>query len=170
MALPVVSPAQASDLAGRGARIVDIRSPDEFARARLPGAENHPLERLAPFDGVVPVVFHCRSGARTAACAQRLAASCTGEGYVLEGGLEAWRKAGLPVIDDRTAPLEIMRQVQIAAGLLILAGVALGLVVAPAWFGLAGFVGAGLTFAGLTGWCGMARLLALLPWNRRAAT
>ena len=63
-----------------------------------------------------------------------------------------------------------MRQVQIAAGLLILAGVALGLVVAPAWFGLAGFVGAGLTFAGLTGWCGMARLLALLPWNRRAAT
>ena len=169
MALAVVSPAQASDLAARGARIVDIRGRDEFARARLPGAENHPLERLAAFDEVAPVVFHCRSGARTAASEQRLAASCPGEGYIIEGGLEAWRKAGLPVIEDRSTPLEIMRQVQIAAGLLILAGVALGLAVAPGWFGLAGFVGAGLTFAGVTGWCGMARLLALLPWNRRTA-
>ncbi len=170
MALRFVSPAQARELAASGARLVDIREVNEFTRARLPGSENHPLDKLVPFDGAVPVVFHCRSGARTAANAQRLAACCAGEGYVLDGGLEAWRKAGLPVIDNRAAPLETMRQVQIAAGLLILAGVALGLAVAPAWFGLAGFVGAGLTFAGLTGWCGMARLLALLPWNRRAAT
>jgi hypothetical protein len=32
---------------------------------------------------------------------------------------------------------------------------------------LSGFVGAGLVFAGVTGFCGMARLLALMPWNRR---
>jgi hypothetical protein len=27
-------------------------------------------------------------------------------------------------------------------------------------------VGAGLTFAGISGFCGMARLLAVMPWNR----
>ncbi|MEY4161104.1 MAG: inner membrane protein YgaP, partial [Pseudomonadota bacterium] len=59
--------------------------------------------------------------------------------------------------------------VQITAGLLILTGVVLGFMVSPAWFGLSGFVGAGLTFAGLSGTCGMARLLMLAPWNRRAA-
>jgi len=62
-----------------------------------------------------------------------------------------------------------MRQVQIAAGLLILLGVLLGFLVDPLWFGLAAFVGAGLTVAGVTGWCGMARLLAVMPWNRRQA-
>jgi rhodanese-related sulfurtransferase len=66
--------------------------------------------------------------------------------------------------------MEIMRQVQIAAGSLVLIGVLLGFFVAPAWFGLAGFVGAGLTFAGLSGFCGMARLLMFAPWNRAKAT
>jgi rhodanese-related sulfurtransferase len=83
----------------------------------------------------------------------------------MEGGLDAWRKAGLECTVDRKQPLEIMRQVQIAAGLLILLGVLLGFAVDPLWFGLAAFVGAGLTVAGVTGWCGMARLLAVMPWN-----
>jgi hypothetical protein len=60
-----------------------------------------------------------------------------------------------------------MRQVQIVAGALVLAGVLLGFLIAPAWIGLAAFVGAGLLMAGITGWCGMAHMLALMPWNRR---
>ena len=52
---------------------------------------------------------------------------------------------------------------------MILVGVVLGFALSPVWFGLAAFVGAGLTVAGTTGWCGMARLLAVMPWNRRAA-
>ena len=91
-----------------------------------------------------------------------------GDAFVLDGGLNAWVKAGLPVVANAKAPLEIMRQVQIAAGSLVLIGVLLGLAVTPAWFGLSAFVGAGLTFAGVTGFCGMARLLMLAPWNRRA--
>ena len=91
------------------------------------------------------------------------------DGRILDGGLDAWAKAGLPVEQNRKAPLEINRQVQITAGLLILTGVVLGFAVAPAWSGLSAFVGAGLTFAGLSGRCGMARLLMLAPWNRRAA-
>ncbi|MGK8251302.1 YgaP-like transmembrane domain [Moraxella lacunata] len=34
------------------------------------------------------------------------------------------------------------------------------------FYGVSGFVGAGLLFAGVTGFCGMARVLALLPYNR----
>jgi rhodanese-related sulfurtransferase len=88
----------------------------------------------------------------------------------LTGGIDGWAAAGLPVEVDRGKPIEIMRQVQIAAGVLVLTGVILGLLVAPGFFGLSAFVGAGLTFAGLTGWCGMAKLLAVMPWNRAAAS
>ena len=167
-ALKTLTPTEARQLVESGARLVGIRNPDEFARARVPGAENRPVDQLTRVHGEAPVIFLCRSGMRTAANADRLAACC-GEGYLLEGGLEGWRQAGLPVEEDRKAPLEIMRQVQITAGSLVLIGVLLGFLVAPAWFGLSAFVGAGLVFAGTTGWCGMANLLALMPWNRRAA-
>jgi hypothetical protein len=106
---------------------------------------------------------------RTAGACDRLAARVSGEAFVLDGGLDAWAKAGLPVAEDRKAPMEINRQVQITAGLMILTGVVLGFLVSPAWFGLSGFVGAGLTFAGLSGTCAMARLLMVMPWNRRTA-
>lgn len=170
MTLPTLSPAEARDLLTQGARLVDIRAADEFARARVAAAENRPLDALGPIAGDAPVVFMCRSGMRTGANAEKLAGCCgEGEAYILEGGLDAWRAAGLPTEEDRSQPLEIMRQVQIAAGGLVLAGALLGWLVAPAWFGLSAFVGAGLVMAGATGWCGMATLLAAMPWNRRAA-
>jgi hypothetical protein len=62
-----------------------------------------------------------------------------------------------------------MRQVQIGAGTLVLLGVVLGFAVSPIAYGLSAFVGAGLLVAGTTGWCGMAKLLAVMPWNRRSA-
>jgi len=112
------------------------------------------------------VVFTCRTGMRTAGACDRLAARVSGDAFVLDGGLDAWTKAGLPVSENRAAPMEINRQVQITAGLLILTGVVLGYTDSPLWFGLSGFIGAGLTFAGLSGTCGMTRLLMLLPWNK----
>lgn len=169
MAPKTISPQQALELADRGALLVDIRSADEFRRSKVPGAQNRPLDSLSSLDDDAPIVFMCRSGMRTASNAARLSDICAGDAYILEGGLDSWQRAGLPIEQDRTQPLEIMRQVQIAAGLLILIGVALGFAVSPLWFALAAFVGAGLTFAGATGWCGMARLLSLMPWNRRAA-
>ena len=154
-----------------GARLVDIRGADEHARERIPGAVNLPLDRIAalPRDER-PVIFHCKSGMRTAANAGALAAAAAGApAYILEGGIDAWRSAGQPTVIDRAQPLEIMRQVQIAAGMLVLAGVLLGVFVAPAFLGLSAFVGAGLLVAGVTGWCGMANLLRIMPWNRRCA-
>lgn len=169
MPLPRISPEAAATMIKHGAVLVDIREADEHARLHIPGARNHPLSKLADIGDASAVVFHCRSGGRTDANAVRLADAAGCDAYLLDGGIEAWRKAGLPIAEDRKAPLEIMRQVQITAGLLIVSSVALGFTIAPGFFGLAAFVGAGLTFAGATGWCGMANLLALMPWNRRTA-
>lgn len=168
MTLQTIDATAAKRLIDSGALLVDIREADEHARERVPGARNMPLSRLGalPADARA-IVFHCRSGARTSANADRLAGAAGCEAYILEGGIEAWKKAGLPVAVDRGQPIEIMRQVQITAGAMVLIGVLLSIWVAPAFLALSGFVGAGLMFAGISGWCGMAKLLAVMPWNRR---
>ena len=173
--LNTITPDEAARLLREGgATLVDVREPDEHARERIPGARNLPLSRLEEAELAVhqgkPVLFHCRSGARTVSNADRLAAKAgLCEAYVVEGGLDAWKRAGLPVAEDRRQPLELMRQVQIAAGSMVVLGVLLGAFVTPGFYILSGFVGAGLVFAGVTGTCGLARVLRMMPWNRRAA-
>lgn len=155
------------------ALLIDIREDDEFARRHIPGALSRPLSRFEaaalPEMAGTDVIFTCRSGVRTAANAERLAISVCGNAFALEGGLDGWDRAGLTVEANRKAPLEMMRQVQIAAGSLVLLGAIFGWLVSPLFFGLSAFVGAGLMFAGISGFCGMARMLAMLPWNRPAA-
>lgn len=168
MTIAKLSAPEAQRLIAQGARLIDIRDADEYARTHIAAALNLPLARigqLPPQDG--PVIFHCRSGMRTQTNEALLAAaSGNAPCYVLAGGLEGWRQAGLPVVTDRRQPLEIMRQVQLAAGGMVVLGVGLGFLLSPWFFGLAGFAGAGLMLAGATGWCGMANLLRLMPWNR----
>lgn len=172
MTARTVSPQEASRLLEKGAVLVDIRSTDEHAREAIPGARHLPLETLGaagmPMGADTVVIYHCRSGNRTRMNGGRLAAATSGEACILEGGLDAWKKAGLPVQADASQPLELSRQVQIAAGSFILLGVILGATVAPGFYALSGFVGAGLVFAGVSGFCGLARVLVRMPWNRRA--
>jgi rhodanese-related sulfurtransferase len=172
MTLPTVTPERAKRLLDQGAILVDIREADERARQYIAGTRHLPLSKLDEADVALhdgrPVIFHCRSGARTLANSARLAAR-TGEkceAYVIEGGLDAWRKAGLPVVTDRRQPIELQRQVQIGAGSLALGGTLLGAFVSPWFYIVPGFVGAGLLTAGVTGFCGMALLLMRAPWNR----
>ena len=160
----------------RGSReltLIDIREPDEFAREHIDGAVSLPLSRLeaghVALRGTTPVAFTCRTGMRTNSNCDRLAAHVGEPAVVLEGGLDSWKKAGLATKADRKAPLEIMRQVQITAGSIVVAGAVLAATVSPAFIWLSAFIGAGLVFAGSTGWCGMAKLLAVMPWNRKAA-
>jgi rhodanese-related sulfurtransferase len=168
MTMTSVTPAEAQRLIQSGAKLIDIREPDEYAREHIPAATNVPVAALDRLDtGDCAVIFHCRSGARTQANAARLTAAAGGPCYVVEGGIDAWRRAGLDVLTDRRQPLELMRQVQLAAGGLVLLGIALGFLAGPGFFALSAFVGAGLMFAGATGWCGMARLLRSMPWNRQ---
>ena len=169
MPIPTITPHDADKAMAKGATLVDIRGPDEYAREHIAGALHVPLDRLEDLPKVEgPIIFHCKSGMRTQAneAALRAAAGFT-PCHILEGGLEGWRSAGLPTRLDRKQPLEIMRQVQLAAGGLVLLGVLLGFLITPALFGLSAFVGAGLMMAGATGWCGMAKLLQAMPWNRR---
>jgi rhodanese-related sulfurtransferase len=154
------------------ATVLDVRSPDEHRRERIAGAALAPAGTLDAARIAAEgrrVVLQCNSGARSFQAAQALLAAGAKEIWHLQGGLQAWKRAGLPLTGDPAAPLPIMRQVQIIAGSLIVLGFVLGAMVNPAWHLLSGFVGAGLTFAGLTGRCGMATLLARLPYNRRGA-
>lgn len=171
--LPIDAATLAKRLKARELTLVDIREPDEFAREHIAGAVSLPLSRLATghlaLRGETPIVFTCRTGARTGSNCDHLAAHTGEPAYVLEGGLEGWKKAGLATNADRKAPLEIMRQVQITAGSIVVIGVALSVTVNPAFVWLSGAIGAGLIFAGASGWCGMAKMLAVMPWNRRAA-
>ena len=171
MTITTISPAEAHRLIAAGASLIDIRQPDEHAHTRIAGARNVPLDQLskdsAPGD---VLIFHCRSGIRTAQAADRLAEAAAGRDcYIVEGGISAWGNAGLPVEMVRGAPIEMQRQVMIAAGSLVLLGALMALLVAPGWIWLPLFVGAGLISAGISGFCGMAHVLAMMPWNRRSA-
>ena len=171
MSLPPVPPRQAGALIAEGAKLIDIRDADEFAREHIPAAHSIPLDSLPGGLNPAPgetVIFHCQSGARTSNNAARLArAASPANAFVVEGGIQGWKQAGLLTVEDRSQPLPLMRQVQIAAGLLNPCGVVLGSAASATFFLRGGLVGAGLLFAGVTGFCGMARLLKVMPWNRR---
>ncbi|AZV94567.1 hypothetical protein CBF45_13220 [Bordetella sp. J329] len=171
MSLPLLSPQAAREQMAQGALLVDIRSMDEYAREHIGDARPIPMTQLlagAGVSGAPAVIFHCRSGNRTRLNAGALAACTDCQAYVLEGGLDAWKKAGLPVVADASQPMELQRQVQIAAGTMILLGTILGATVSPLFYLVPGFMGGGLVFAGVSGFCGLARLLMKMPWNRRA--
>jgi rhodanese-related sulfurtransferase len=150
--------------------LIDVREHDEHAREHILGARLAPLSAIDSHDfdrdHNKAAVFHCKSGMRTQANAARLLARGFREAYFLEGGIEAWKAAGLPIHTNKRAPMEIMRQAQMTAGSLVLIGVLLGWLVHPGFFALSGIIGAGLLFAGASGWCGMAMMLKAMPWNR----
>lgn len=169
MTVTTITPKAAADLLKDGAQLIDIRGTDEHARERIAAAQCMPLDRLAPIDGDTPLIFHCRSGQRTAANADKLATVNAGPTYLLEGGIDGWKAAGLPVMADAEQPLELMRQVQIGGGAMVLTSVALGWLVSPLFLLLGAGVGIGMLHAGITGSCAMTALLAPMPWNRGPA-
>jgi rhodanese-related sulfurtransferase len=156
--------------AGSGALIVDVRTAAEFAALHLPGSVLIPLDALEPgkvrelMVGKSACLLMCQSGGRASRAAEKLRAAGLDNVLVVEGGIQACAAAGLPVSRGRGV-ISLERQVRIVAGLLVLTGATLAWFVHPAWVGLSAFVGAGLTFAGITDFCGMGLLLARMPWN-----
>lgn len=147
---------------------IDVRSTTEFAAGHLPGAVNVPMDefeaRLADL-GPEPIVLICKSGKRARMVAGLLE-PCRRDVAVVEGGTDAWARARLPLVSSKKTRWSLERQVRLVAGLLILAGTIFALTTSRLWLGLTGFVGGGLTFAGLTDLCPMGILLAAMPWNR----
>lgn len=163
-----ISPSEVGQNAG--ALLLDVRTPAEYEEIHAPGAMLQPLAELDPGRvaeqaGGRPVYVICRTGSRARQACGKLASSGISVFAVVEGGMEAWEAAGLPVVRGRKT-LSLERQVRIAAGSLVIMGTALGVVVHPAFLGLSAFVGCGLVFAGITDWCGMGLLLARMPWNQ----
>lgn len=168
-----ITPSEYQQLTAKNEVILcDIREPDEHNRERIAEAINTPLssfhhDDLHKIGKGKTLVFHCQSGNRTKMNANKFANLEHDKVYILTGGVSEWKKSGFATIQDEKAPLPIMRQVQMVAGTLILLGVVLAYLVNPAFILLSGFVGAGLFFAGATGFCGMANILMFLPYNKK---
>ncbi|MCB0418235.1 MAG: rhodanese-like domain-containing protein [Bdellovibrionaceae bacterium] len=149
---------------------VDVRSQDEFKSGYIPQSKCIPLpeisKRLDEFPKDRPILLSCQSGMRSAKARQLLESHGFKDIYEVDGGFSAWKRAGLPTSRSKKSGLSIQRQVFLTAGTLILSGTLLSHFVNPSWWLLPFFVGVGLTFNGLTGFCGMAKLLEAMPWNK----
>lgn len=162
MTLHEISPERAKRLLDDGAILVDIREANEHARERIPGALLLPLSQLDTAEIDLrkgkPVLFHCKSGMRTKSNARRLAAKAGAgrEAFIVGGGINAWKRAGLPVAGDGGAQSDRGHRVRIGLMSVAIAGSILGLVVSPFFFAIPVLAGAGLLVAGLTGNSGKA--------------
>ncbi len=149
--------------------LLDVRTTEEYALGRIEGAQCIPLDALPDRHAEIPrdkeVLVYCRSGNRSQQAIDLLKSHGFTNLVQVEGGIQSYQKAGGRVVRDRRG-IPIMQQVQVAAGLLVLLGLLLAWLIHPLFLFLTGFVGIGLTFAGLSGYCGMAKLLGFMPWNR----
>jgi rhodanese-related sulfurtransferase len=100
---PALTTLQATQLINtKHAQVVDIRDAAAFARGSLPNARNIPFAELgtrAPKElkKERPVIVLCDAGNIAGRAAAQLRAGGLAEVYVLAGGLNAWREAGLPL-------------------------------------------------------------------------
>lgn len=163
--------------------IVDVRSHAEIETEHLKPCHPLPLQDLDQnsFDALLQkveqnsqacdqVYLMCQSGKRAEMAVEKLNDNTTCQLIIIEGGMNAVKSAGANIHKGTRNVISLERQVRIAAGVLVMTGVALGYLVNPTFFYLSGFVGAGLTFAGITDTCGMAMVLARLPWNKASSS
>jgi len=161
-------------MAGGGPlHLLDVRTPGEFAAGHVPGAKLLPLDDIDPAavcreraGDATPLYVLCQFGGRASRAIEKLERAGVRGCVLVEGGTQAWIDAGLPVNRGKSRGLPLMRQVQVVVGFLSATGAALALAVHPGFALIPLVMGAGLLFAGLTGICGLALLLAKMPWNR----
>lgn len=176
--ISTITPEQLHDVQrqGRYSPILDVRTVAEYRAGHIPGAQLIPIEGLEPEDVERqfkrPSLGHeetlyitCYTGPRAQQAAERLQLAGFGNLTLVEGGMQRWEQVGLPMRRCGKA-IALERQVQIAVGSLLIMKVLLGFSVHELFFALTAVIGAGLIVAGTTRWCGMAKLIARMPWNR----
>jgi rhodanese-related sulfurtransferase len=176
MTVPTITPQELETLRkqGRPIELIDVRTPPEFQEVRAATARLIPLDVLNPRavmeqrtgKDTDPLYIICRSGGRSHVAAEKFLHAGYPIAVNVEGGMIAWEQSGLPVVRGERKVIALERQVRILAGSLVLIGVALGVLVHPAFLGLAAFIGGGLVFSAVTNTCGMGLMLARMPWNR----
>lgn len=169
-----ITPQNAYDMLQKGTAIlIDVREPGEFMAQHIPHALSLPLGMLErQFSGIhIPqdktILFQCLKGRRGQSACEIISKSGACENTILniEGGIDGWKEAGLPVM-GHVQKISIFRQVQIIIGFLLATLVAIGLLGFAFAFYLAILFAAALMVAGITGWCGLALLLGKMPWNK----
>lgn len=155
------------------ALLIDVREPGEYNAEHIPSAILIPMNSLTlqklPDQNKKRLVIHCRSGIRgNNACDKILREAPDMPLYHLEGGLNAWKQAGYATEGSGKCFLPLDRQVQLAVGLGVLLSSIIAATISPSFIYITAFFGAGLTFAGITGFCGLARVLARMPWNQES--
>jgi len=172
MSIAAISPNELHALAANGQLdLIDVRTPPEFASGHAQGARNLPLDRLAA--GALgraggPLYVICQSGTRSRKACEQLAAAGVTDLIEVQGGTNAWKAAGLPMAGSGAKVFSVERQVRCIIGGGVLVGAVLALSVHPYYAGISAFFGAGLFLAGLTDFCGLALMVAAMPWNRSA--
>ena len=153
-------------------RMIDVRTPAEFASGHIGGSYNVPLPDLAEHrheltsTNAGPIVLICRSGRRADTASDQLHDAGLADVHVLAGGVDGWHASGRPLLQlDQSRVWTIERQVRLVAGSVVAASTLASLWWKPARF-VAGALGVGLTIAALTDSCAMGNLLARLPYNR----
>ncbi|WP_255770620.1 rhodanese-like domain-containing protein [Pseudarthrobacter sulfonivorans] len=153
--------------------VIDVRSAAEFDAMHIRGSYNVPLPLLSEHTDELAsrlgsrVVLVCQSGARAEQARQRLGASGIEGAYVLTGGVPGFAAAGGDVVKGK-GRWDLERQVRLAAGSLVVLGLAGGKFVSPKVRTLAGVIGAGLTFSAATNTCAMGKAISAMPWNKAA--
>ena len=157
-------------------RVIDVRTHAEVNSESLADCAHFPLQELngaavkayleqQGHDSSQPVYLLCASGQRAAKAGELLQGDLDNQLVIIEGGMNALKQLGIDIAKGSGNIISLERQVRIAAGSLVVLGVILGFAVNPGFYGLSGFVGAGLVFAGVTDSCGMGMVLARMPWN-----
>lgn len=167
----VISPTELAEITKqRPIRLIDVRTPAEFAHLRAEGAINVPLEQVDAklLDGVdEPVYLICRAGSRGhQACEKLLALDAQARVVNVDGGTLAWKAAGLPTVRARKR-MSIERKARLVAAALIVISILLSIFVHKGLIGFAGLVAAGLVIAGMTNAFGMGLIIGKMPWYRR---
>lgn len=151
-------------------RVLDVRTPPEYASVHIPGSYNVPLDTLREHREDLArhlddhVVLVCRSGMRAQQAERAFADVGLPNVHVLRGGVTGWRADGGPVTRGRDR-WDLERQVRFTAGSIVLTA-GLASVIAPRAKWLATAVGGGLVGAALTDTCAMGTALSKLPFNR----
>ncbi|MCG7968030.1 MAG: rhodanese-like domain-containing protein [Candidatus Thiodiazotropha taylori] len=161
---------------GVNIELLDVRTPVEYRAGHIPGAKLLSLDEISKESlarevgqpnetGQASIYLTCKGGFRAEQAVDKLLDSGYQDLVLVEGGTASWEQSGLP-LKRCGGVISLERQVQIVIGSILLLKVVFGFTLHEMFFLAGALIGAGLIMAGITRWCGMAKLIAMMPWNR----
>lgn len=170
MTVSLLTPGQTEQMLLNGAVLIDIRRPSEFNTEHIPQARSVPLPMLEPDTLDIPadsaVIFNCQTGHRARLYANRLEQSVQNDIYIVDGGINAWKKAGLAVEKNASHYRTTGDQVKIAAGLLIITGMTCGYFFNPWCYWVVVLTAVDLVVGGICKTSVLRAMIQQLPRNR----